>query len=202
MLQQYPRFGAPIDLPLLLPLAALQASVHLARSWPAAAAPASHSACRVSGSRASNSAAAPSTAPTRDSPPLPTPLPEPKLPACRLRLTFWWPPHPLFSRTWAVQLSNRVLAVVTSGYAEFVDQHRSLLPSRLVVSLIHHPEVLPLRLVSQTHLPLKFCTGPGLHPTCLDGLPSGYILDGAIATLTPIRNIASLKGLLLTDFPY
>jgi hypothetical protein len=69
---------------------------------------------------------------------------------------------------------------IARKYAELVEQHRSRLPFRLVVPLIDHPEVLPLRLVSQTQLSLKFCAGVGLHPTCLDGLLSGYILDGAI----------------------
>src|SRR5262249_54417297 len=33
-------------------------------------------------------------------------------------------------------------------------------------------------------LPLKFLlVGAGLHPTCLDGLPSGYIFHGAIRTI-------------------
>jgi len=29
--------------------------------------------------------------------------------------------------------------------------------------------------------------GAGLHPTCLDGLPSGYILHGAIRTLDSLN---------------
>src|SRR5215831_9255708 len=116
VLQQCSRLGAPIDFPLLLPLAALQATVHRARA---------HGQQLL--------------------------LQQPTQP-----VAFADPRHP--TRQQRLQPSNRVLAVVTCGYAELVEQCRSRLPFRLVVSLVHHPEVLPLRLVSQTQLsPGNFC---------------------------------------------
>src|SRR5215475_9787118 len=157
VLQQGSGFGAPIDFPLLLPLAALQATVHLARAHgqqlllqlptqPVAFADPGHPTRqqRLQPYRPGIARRFPHRCQNRN-----------HLLAV-LRLPFSAAPHPLFFRTGPIQQSNRVLAVVPCGYAELVEQCRSRLPFRLVVSLVHYPEVLPLCIVSQIQLSLEF----------------------------------------------
>src|SRR5262249_22555284 len=72
------------------------------------------------------------------------------------RLPPSWPPYPLFLRLRPIQQSNRILAVVSRGQAELVQQPWPCFSFRPVVALIHHPEVFPLRFVPQTHLPEIF----------------------------------------------
>src|SRR5215469_11424933 len=158
VLQQYSGFGAPINFPLLLPFAALQAPVHLPRA---------HGQQFLLQLPTQPVAFADPRHPTRQQRLQPhRPRIARRFPHRRqnrnhllavLWLAFSWSPHPLFLRTGPIQQSNRVLAVVTCGHAELVEQCRSRLPFRLMVSLVHHPEVLPLRIVSQNPtLPLKF----------------------------------------------
>src|SRR5215813_578994 len=186
VLQQGSGFGAPIDFPLLLPLAALQATVHLTRA---------HGQQLLLQLPTQPVAFADPGHPTRQQCLQPhRPGIARRFPHCCqnrnhllavLRLVFSGSPHPLLPRTRPIQQSNRVLAVVTCGYAELVEQCRSrtsVPPCGIARTSPGSTPTSP-RFPNPT-LPLKFLlVGAGLHPTCLDGLPSGYILHGAIRSI-------------------
>ena len=137
----------------------------------------------VCGSRASNSVAAPSAAPTRDSPPLPTPLPKPKSPACRTTACVLVVAEPALSQDGA----HSAVESRTCGCNLWLRRTRRavpLAPSVPPCGIAHaSPGSTPTSpRFPKPNSPLEiFVFGAGLHPTCLDGLPSGYILHGAIA---------------------
>src|ERR1700676_4154750 len=67
------------------------------------------------------------------------------------RSAFTPPSLRLLSGGSSVQKTNRVFPVIAGVQTKFVQHHLLRFPPRLVIALIHCPEILPLRLVSQSN---------------------------------------------------